>query len=151
MEGSVRGQNGEGEQKGEGSAKESDRHATGTVRQRVTECHVTFLLTQLAAENGVRSAMYDPSSVHRRALPVTSAPPRATASSMKAAERSLPSARASRARNARPPTVPMNAPAVPANSPLTIAPRPAPIAAPAPVRSWCVTPPQFPAVARGDA
>ena len=54
----------------------------------------------------------------------------ATASSMKAAGRSLPKVFASRARNARPPKVPITAPVIPARIPLTITPLAAPTAAP---------------------
>src|SRR5262249_15492807 len=67
---------------------------------------------------------------HGNATPISSAAPMATASSMKAAGRSLPNAFASRARKARPPRVPIIAPTVPAISPPIIAPPEAPTAAP---------------------
>src|SRR5207249_2842957 len=63
---------------------------------------------------------------HRIATPISSAPPMATASSVKAAGRSLPNAAASFARNARPPRVPTT----PARNPPAHDPPAAPIVAP---------------------
>src|SRR5215475_13283802 len=70
------------------------------------------------------------SAFHGSATPISSAAPMATASSIKAAGRSRPKADASRARNPRPPSVPMIAPIIPAMSPPIIDPIEAPAEAP---------------------
>jgi Transketolase, pyrimidine binding domain len=67
---------------------------------------------------------------HRSIIPITSAPPSAIASSMKAAGRSLLNAAANRARKACPASVPITAPARPAIIPPTIVPPAVPTAAP---------------------
>src|SRR5262249_17996449 len=72
----------------------------------------------------------------RNTAPIKRAAPIVTASSMKAAGRSLPNSAASRPRNAWPPRVPITAPAIPAKIPPAIEPIPATIAPPerAPVK-----------------
>src|SRR4029453_7627522 len=88
---------------------------------------------QLAGERRPGLAGADDDRVelpHRKVTPISNAPPMATASSRKAAGRSLPSPLASRARSARPPSAPMMAPMIPAQRPPIGAPREAPIAAP---------------------
>ena len=67
---------------------------------------------------------------HRSAPAISRAPPSASASSVKAAGRSLPKAVAIRARRARPPSVPATAPRAPATRPPTREPPETPIAAP---------------------
>ena len=103
---------------------ERDRHARGgqPPGQRRTGL-------ARAHDDGVEPA-------HDAQATISSAPPIATTSSTMAAGRSRPNAAASRARAARPPSVPITAPTTPAWRPPTQLPRARPIAAPdsAPVR-----------------